>query len=388
MTRFSCIPSDIRSFLAFLRPHFRYNHHLTFLWLTFTIMLNQRKGTVKNLSGITQNKSYDSFTRFLKAKYLQPRLLLKLTALKRLETLKDKAKHLHIVVDVTWVSKSGKHIWTSIGKSSKKERVEGIQLLVFCFEVSGQRIPFDFFIINNRKYGTRLCVNDQTMENLSQLELPRWVETVTLVADAAFAAKKVIHKLKEWGWNYVFRLPKTWKFENGESVKAFVNGLSRKDFKSGWYMTSHGKRRYCKYYLHRTELNDVGTVTLIYSYVGSNTDPNKRRIVVTNRALSHTEVLALYQRRWCIELLFKELKSEMGLGQMQLSSSLEQQFTAIAVTMIAYNTLFAIYDEPRMAAGKLKEEFHTRCMRQNLLSFVSKHLPEPVIDKFLEKFAV
>ena len=388
MTRFSCIPTDVRSFLAFLRPHFRYNHYLTFVWLTFTIMLNHRKGTVKNLAVISQNKSYDSFTRFLKAKYLQPRIWLKLTALKRLESLRRKGKELHIIVDVTWVSKSGDHPWTSKGRSSKKQKEEGVQLLTFCFEIGGRRIPYDFFIINNLKYGHRLGPNDQMLQNLSELTLPKWVKKVILLADAAFAAKKVMNKLKEWGWNYVFRLPKTWKFENGETVKEYVHGLSRKDFRSGWYETVNQKRRYCKYYLHRTELNDVGTVTLIYSYVGNNTAPTKRRVVVTNMALSHTQVLALYQRRWCIEMLFKELKSEMGLGQMQLSSSLEQQFTAIAMTMIAYNTLFAIHDEPKIAAGKLKGEVHTRCVQQNLLSFVSKHLPEPVMEKFLERFAV
>lgn len=351
-------------------------------------MLNHRKGTVKNLAVISQNKSYDSFTRFLKAKYLQPRIWLKLTALKRLESLRRKGKELHIIVDVTWVSKSGDHPWTSKGRSSKKQKEEGVQLLTFCFEIGGRRIPYDFFIINNLKYGHRLGPNDQMLQNLSELTLPKWVKKVILLADAAFAAKKVMNKLKEWGWNYVFRLPKTWKFENGETVKEYVHGLSRKDFRSGWYETVNQKRRYCKYYLHRTELNDVGTVTLIYSYVGNNTAPTKRRVVVTNMALSHTQVLALYQRRWCIEMLFKELKSEMGLGQMQLSSSLEQQFTAIAMTMIAYNTLFAIHDEPKIAAGKLKGEFHTRCVQQNLLSFVSKHLPEPVMEKFLERFAV
>lgn len=350
-------------------------------------MQNQRKGTVKNLVAITQNKSYDSFTRFLKAKYLQPRIWLKLTALKRMESLRHKGKEIHIVVDGTWISKSGEHPWTSQGRSNKEKKEEGIQLLTFCFEIGGRRIPFDFFIINNLKYGSRFSANDQMLQNLAELELPRWVKKVTLLADAAFAAKKVMNKLKAWGWNFVFRLPKTWKFESGESVKDFVYGLSRKDFRTGWYETSHGKRRYCKYYLHRTELNDVGTVTLIYSYVGNNTDPVKRRVVVTNMALKHTQVLALYQRRWSIELLFKELKSEMGLGQMQLSSSLEQQFTAIAMTMIAYNTLFAIHDEPKMAVGKLKGQFHTRCMRQNLFSFVSKHLPEPVIERFLARFA-
>lgn len=319
MTRFHCIPTELRSFLEPLRKEFGYNHYLTFLWLVFSIMNNPKKGTLKNLSEIPAKKSYHTFLRFLKAKYLQPRRWLMFTALARLKALHRKEKMLKILADVTWVHKTGEHDWISRGYKSDAKPEQGIQ------------------------------------------------------------------KLTEWNWGYVFRLPKTWKFEQGGFVKEHLEQLPRKSFKLCWYISAHGTRKYCQYFSHRTRLNHLGDVTLIYSYIKGKLKPEKR-ILVTNMPLNHTEILALYQRRWCIEILFKELKSEMGLGKMQLSVTKNQMMTGIGVVLVAYNALFSIHNEPTGGVLGLKRNFYARCMHQNLLSFVSKHLPEPLLERFMLRF--
>ena len=385
MTRFHCIPTELRSFLEPLRKEFGYNHYLTFLWLVFSIMSNPQKGTLKNLSEIPAKKSYHTFLRFLKAKYLQPRHWLMFTALARLKTLHRKEKTLKILADVTWIHKTGEHDWISRGYKSNAKPEQGIQLLVLCFEMQGQRIPFDFFIIS-KPDGQRLSYNPQMLEMLAELELPKWVESVVLLADAAFASKQVIQKLNQWNWGYVFRLPKTWKFEQGGFVKDHLEQLPRKSFKLCWYVSAHGARKYCQYFTHRARLNHLGDVTLVYSFIKGKLKPEKR-ILVTNMPLNHTKILALYQRRWCIEVLFKELKSEMGLGKMQLSVAKNQMMTGIGAVLVAYNALFSIHNEPTGGVLSLKKEFYAHCMHQNLFSFVSKHLPEPLLERFMLRFA-
>ena len=113
MTRLHCIPAELRSFLEPLRKEFSYNHYLTFLWLVLAIMNNSKKGTLKNLSQIPAKKSYHTFLRFLKARYLQPRRWLMFTALARLKALRGKETQLKIVSDVTWIHKTGQHDWIS-----------------------------------------------------------------------------------------------------------------------------------------------------------------------------------------------------------------------------------------------------------------------------------
>ncbi len=384
MTRLHCIPTELRSFLEPLRKEFGYSHYLTFVWLVFAIMNNPQKGTLKNIAKIPAKKSYDTFLRFLKNTYLQPRRWLMFTALARLKALHSKETELNIVSDVTWVHKSGEHDWISNGHQNKNKPEKGLQLLVLCFELQGQRIPFDFFIIS-KPDGKRLSYNPQMLEMLSKLQLPKWVKSVVLLADAAFASKHVIQTLRSWNWNYVFRLPKTWIFEGGGFVKEHLNQLPRKSFKLCWYTSAHGTRKYCQYFSHRARLNHLGEVTLVYSYIKGKFETEKR-ILVTNMSLSHAKILAFYQRRWCIEILFKELKSEMGLGKMQLSVAKNQMMTALGVVMVAYNTLFAIRKDATGGVKKLKSEFHAQCVEQNLFSFVSKHLPEPVLERFMLRF--
>lgn len=385
MTRLHCIPAELRSFLEPLRKEFSYNHYLTFLWLVLAIMNNSKKGTLKNLSQIPAKKSYHTFLRFLKARYLQPRRWLMFTALARLKALRGKETELKIVSDVTWIHKTGQHDWISRGYKSNAKPEQGLQLLVLCFEMQGQRIPFDFFIIS-KPDGHRLSYNPQMLKMMAQLKLPKWVKSVVLLADAAFASKRVIQKLNQWGWGYVFRLPKTWKFEQGGLVKEHLEKLPRKAFKLCWYASAHGKRKYCQYFKHRARLSHVGDVTLIYSFIKGKLEPEKR-ILVTNRPLNHSKILALYQRRWCIEILFKELKSEMGLGKMQLSVARNQVMTAIGVVMVAYNTLFSVFKNPAGGIAKLKSTFQMKCIRQNLFSFASRYLSEPVLERFMLQFA-
>ena len=76
----------------------------------------------------------------------------------------------------------------------------------------------------------------------------------------------------------------------------------------------------------------------------------------------------------------------MGLGKMQLSVTKDQMMTALGVVMVAYNTLFAIRKDATGGVKKLKSEFHAQCVEQNLFSFVSKYLPEPVLERFMLRF--
>ena len=52
-----------------------------------------------------------------------------------------------------------------------------------------------------------------------------------------------------------------------------------------------------------------------------NAGPDKTKIIVTNLPDVTAEVISIYQRRWSVEVIFKELKSGLGLGEHQVTKT-------------------------------------------------------------------
>ena len=68
--------------------------------------------------------------------------------------------------------------------------------------------------------------------------------------------------------------------------------------------------------------------------------PKRTKILVTNLTeLTARQVLSVYQRRWPIEILFKELKTGLGLGEHQVTKSIDRIEKSIGIAIIAYLTL-------------------------------------------------
>ena len=67
-------------------------------------------------------------------------------------------------------------------------------------------------------------------------------------------------------------------------------------------------------------LNHIGEVTVVLSRKWRNAGPKNTKIIVTNIPnVSARQVISIYQRRWPIEIIFKELKSALGSGEHQVS---------------------------------------------------------------------
>jgi transposase len=73
---------------------------------------------------------------------------------------------------------------------------------------------------------------------------------------------------------------------------------------------------------------------------GRNVCPKKTKILVTNLVeLTARQVVSVYQKRWPVEILFKELKSGLGLGEHQVTKEIDRVEKSIGVAIIAYLVL-------------------------------------------------
>jgi hypothetical protein len=91
------------------------------------------------------------------------------------------------------------------------------------------------------------------------------------------------------------------------------------------------------------QLAHVGEVTVVLSRRRRNESPKHTKLLVTNlpQATAHLAV-ALYLRRWPVELCIKELKSVVGLGQHQVTKDAARVERSIAVAVMAYLLLLRL----------------------------------------------
>jgi hypothetical protein len=378
MCVFKCIPPLVRNSLEGLRSEFRYGHFLVFCWLVFLHIVSPDLANLKSLSLKCFNLDYARFIRFMKASYFDPHKWVSWMARQAIAHLSHEDTHLKIVADCTMCLKRSYRnpLVTTTKNRSKGPYLNGLHLLVISFQWHNFRVPVRFAII--RKKGTLGYQKPNTvlLNLLAELEIPVWVKQVTFLADAAFVSKTVCRKLQGWNWGYVLRLPKTWKLATGNRpVKELCQSLQRKHFQRTWFTPAHSKRRRtCYVYTLQTSLRELGHVTLVFSTLAFNSGHKAIRILVTNTSFSTTKILALYQRRWATEVLFRELKSGMGLAQHQVCSHPKQIETSIAIPIVAYNLLIKLSAneiplQNSWSIFKLKQRFVTLCMRPDFIHF-------------------
>jgi hypothetical protein len=137
----------------------------------------------------------------------------------------------------------------------------------------------------------------------------------------------------------VFALLRTWKFTTGKALKTLVTHLPR------WWDTQiriptvNGQRRRTFWvYAKQARLRHRGDVTVVLSTCRRNDGPTQTKILVTNlpETVSAREMVGVYLRRWWIELLVKELKGVVGLGQHQVTKKVDRVERSVAVAIMAY----------------------------------------------------
>ena len=104
------------------------------------------------------------------------------------------------------------------------------------------------------------------------------------------------------------------------------------------------RRRDYWVFVRRAQLKTVGDVTVILSKRRRNEGPKKIKLIVTNLETKRaSEILNAYARRWAVEVTFKELKSGLHWGQMQVTKEKERVKRAMLLPVMAYLLLLRLY---------------------------------------------
>jgi len=373
----SRIPQRVSTVLAplsaFFRSHPQGQHFRLLCWLLVSLLLCQGSATLKQLArSLPSRLHYWSLLRLLRAGYWDAADLLAEMARAVLATLPPPADGtLYLSADTTIRGKTGqKQPLAHYTRLNQQEPfVFGHSVLLVLAHWGRLRIPIGAVVLNPHRKGQQ---NIQLRRLLRQFQPPAWCQRVIVIADAGFASKANLRAIQRRGWRYVVCLPRSWKLSDGTHLRNLARHLPKSRYQRVASHTPDRHRRDYWVYLRRAELKLLGDVTVLLSKKRRNSGPQQVKLIVTNlEQASAPTMLSAYARRWGVEVTFKELKSGLHLGQMQVTRRPERVVHALLLPVLAYLLLLRLYGrtlnpEQGVSLFALKQRFAEEVGQEHL----------------------
>lgn len=217
-------------------------------------------------------------------------------------------------------------------------------LLLVAWDV--YRIPVALRIIRPKSHPEYQSENALFREMMRQFTPPAWARLVIVLGDAAYSSKANIHMVQQRdradasrSWFFVFGMARTWKTVDDKTLKNLVTYLPRGCYSRTWIprISEPSARKTYWVYAKRLCLRDIGDVTLVLSKKGRNVSPNHTKLLVTNLPdVTARQVVYIYQNRWSIELVNRDLKSDLGLGEHQVRGEEARVEKSLGIAVLAY----------------------------------------------------
>ncbi len=377
MLQLSRLPANVRYFLRGTQHFFRFRHHLVFSWTLILLLVCDDKATLCGLSRRGPKHLCEwHLRRFLCASYWCWRVVLWWFVEAVLEVLPSSEDGtVLLIVDGTYKEKTAKK--HPLVRKTRLDRFSGyfrgFQMVVVMLQWGRFRIPIDFELVRLKTAPDYQTPNALFRQMLDAFVPPVWATRVIVVADAGFPAKETLKQIDQRGFFYVMSLARTWKFVDDRTLKNWVTHLPKQCYRKTWFRpTGCPQRRVYWSYLGRKCLRHIGDVTLVLSRKRRNDSPKHTKILVTHLPKATAQqVIALYTRRWEVELLIKELKGVTGLGQAQVTKDPQRVERAVALSLMAYLLLIRfrygdIPDQGPWSAFTLKRNFTWQMAQQQI----------------------
>jgi hypothetical protein len=367
----------VASTLAPLSPSFRScpqgQHYRIFCWLLVALILAQGSATLKQLTRtLPRRLQYWTVLRMVRAGYWNASDLIQHLARSLLALLPPPVDGtLYLIADTTLVGRTGKkQPLAHYTRLNEHERFTFAHSMLLILAHWGRfRIPIGAVVLEPKRTGQQ---NIQLRQCLRAFQPPAWCRRVIVLADAGFASKANLRVIQCRGWQYVVCLPRTWKLTDGTHLRDLARHLPKSRYHRVASLTPDQRRRDYWVFVRRAALKHLGDVTVLLSKKRRNSGPQQLKLIVTN--LDHasaTIMLGAYARRWGVEVTFKELKSGLHLGQMQVTRDSKRVVHALLLPVLAYLLLLRLYgrelDAERGASlFALKQRFTEEVIQEHL----------------------
>jgi hypothetical protein len=224
------------------------------------------------------------------------------------------------------------------------------------------RVPVAFRLIRPKTHPQYRTENALLRDMVMGFTPPAWATAVLVEGDAAYGSQENMKMVRQRDagdpgrtWGFVFAMARTWKTIKGKAIKDLVTHLPRKHCQRTWVPrvpAANGRQTFWTY-SKRVCLRHVGdVVTVVLSKTGRNMGPHHTKILVTNLAeVTPRYIVFASQRRWAVEPINRELKSDLGLGEHQVSREEARIEHSVGIAGLAYVFLLRLCHH-EMAPGR------------------------------------
>jgi hypothetical protein len=223
-------------------------------------------------------------------------------------------------------------------------------LLIVSWDVF--RLPVAFRLIRPKSHPKYQTEKALFRERVGAFKPPAWAQVVIVEGDAAYGSqdnmKMGLQRDAEdphRTWGFVFAIARTWKTVEGKAIKDLVTHLPRQYYRRPWVPripVGNGRRSFWVYQT-RLCLRHGGDVTGGLSKTGRNVSPSQTKILVTNLTeLTPRYIVFAYQKRWAVEQINGELKSDLGRGEPQVRQDEGRIEKSFGIAVLAYLFLLRV----------------------------------------------
>jgi hypothetical protein len=371
----TCVPSSVYSFLSRFKPLFtcaQGRHFIICCWIITGLLLETGSGCLKSiLRYVPARISYWSALRFLRSTQWDEAVVVREAGTELLAELSPPADGiLYLVGDPTLKGKRG--LLHPLGKKTRINKfspyIFAVETVIVVAAFGPYRIPVFAGVVDPAIPGH---ANKLFRQALREFKKPAWAKQVIVLGDAGTSATKTLQTIRQRGFDYVFAVPRSRKFTDGGSLRDLVTHLPKSRYRRCASYKPDGRRRDYWTYLKRSELKNLGHVTIVLSKPRRNDGPKSVKIIVTNLdSLGAGQICSVYARRWGVETTIKELKSGLHFGRMQVTKEPERVKRSLALSVLAYITVVWIYGRTpttvrNFSLFHLKERFTQDVFREH-----------------------
>jgi Transposase DDE domain len=344
----SRIPQRVSNALASVAGSFtcpQGQHFRVFCWVLVTLIVSEGGARLKALTCLMpRSLAYWTVLRMMRSGYWDAAFLVEELSLAVLATLPPPADGvLHLTGDSTITARTGAH--QPLARKTRPNEyapyVFGQALVLVIAQWGRYRVPVRAAVVEPTIKGHQNLLFRQLLKDFVP---PAWVKRVIVEADAAFAAKATLTSITDRGWAYVFGLARTWKLADSTHLRALARYTTHACYQRYVAHKPDGRRK-CYWVFRRTaRVRHLGHVTILLSKRRRNDGPQRIKLLVTNLHGATTgTILSHYHRRWGVEVTFKELKSGLHLGQMQVTKEPRRVERGLLLPVLAYLLLLRLY---------------------------------------------
>ena len=315
------VPKRLHSFFKPVKKQVS-EHVYSYFWSMVLSVCISHGSTIDRLVKLLRNSTHrTNHGEFLWRSNWDESTVMQQIALDMLRSLfTKKDKHLFFIIDDTQTLKRAKKM-EAVGKlhhHATGKYGTGHTILKVCLYYRGVTIPWTSLLYIKQEHAGKLKVPFRKLTELAgqvikEAALPGKFK-ITVLFDAFYLCPNVVNACKDRKWHYI-GVGKSNRWFTIGSIKRKLAKYGRIVLrKSGIWCNVTGLRKTKKYRLAERigKLNKLGTVKIIFS---RRKGESKHIAIVTDdlRASMRT-VVAAYLKRWSIEMLIKDEKQHLGLG--------------------------------------------------------------------------